>query len=69
MWYGGHAEPVTYQVGASQVSKLDCFHPSFAGQAHLASLTWQRSCGGRFDFLRRLPLSRSGLSEVVVADI
>jgi hypothetical protein len=53
MWYGGHTEPVTCQFGASQVSKLDCFHPSLAGRALLASLTWQRSCGGRIDFLRR----------------
>jgi lysophospholipase L1-like esterase len=32
-----------YQFSASQVSKLDYFHPSLAGQAALASLTWQRS--------------------------
>jgi len=32
-----------YAFTASQVSKLDYFHPSLAGQAALASLTWQRS--------------------------
>jgi hypothetical protein len=31
---------------ASQVSKLDYFHPSLAGQAALASITWQRSWWG-----------------------
>jgi lysophospholipase L1-like esterase len=32
-----------YKFNANQVSKLDYFHPSLAGQAALASLTWQRS--------------------------
>jgi hypothetical protein len=32
-----------YPFSASQVSKLDYFHPNLAGQAILASLTWQRS--------------------------
>ena len=32
-----------YQFSASQVSKLDYFHPSLAGQAALAAVTWQRS--------------------------
>ena len=32
-----------YQFSASQVSRLDYFHPSLSGQATLASLTWQRS--------------------------
>lgn len=32
-----------YQFNANQVSKLDYFHPSLAGQAALASLTWQHS--------------------------
>jgi lysophospholipase L1-like esterase len=32
-----------YQFSASQVSKLDYFHPSLSGQAVLASITWQRS--------------------------
>jgi lysophospholipase L1-like esterase len=32
-----------FQFSASQVSKLDYFHPSLSGQAALASLTWQRS--------------------------
>jgi hypothetical protein len=32
-----------YQFTASQVSKLDYFHPSLSGQAVLASITWQRS--------------------------
>jgi lysophospholipase L1-like esterase len=32
-----------YQFSASQMSKLDYFHPSLAGQAALASLTWQHS--------------------------
>jgi lysophospholipase L1-like esterase len=32
-----------YQFSASDVSKLDYFHPSLAGQANLAALTWQRS--------------------------
>jgi lysophospholipase L1-like esterase len=32
-----------YAFSASQVSRLDYFHPSLAGQAALASLTWQRS--------------------------
>jgi lysophospholipase L1-like esterase len=35
-----------YQFSASQVSRLDYFHPSLAGQAALASLTWQRSWWG-----------------------
>ena len=32
-----------YPFGPNQVSALDYFHPSLAGQAALASLTWQRS--------------------------
>jgi lysophospholipase L1-like esterase len=32
-----------YQFSASQVSKLDYFHPGLGGQAALASLTWQHS--------------------------
>jgi lysophospholipase L1-like esterase len=32
-----------YQFGTGDVSKLDYFHPSLAGQANLASLTWQHS--------------------------
>jgi lysophospholipase L1-like esterase len=32
-----------YPFSASQVTKLDYFHPNLAGQATLASLTWQRS--------------------------
>jgi lysophospholipase L1-like esterase len=32
-----------YQFSASQVSQLDYFHPSLAGQAALASVTWQHS--------------------------
>jgi len=32
-----------YQFSGSQVSKLDYFHPRPAGQATLASVTWQRS--------------------------
>ena len=32
-----------YVFSASQVSMLDYFHPSRAGQAALASVTWQRS--------------------------
>ena len=32
-----------YQFSASQVSKLDYFHPSLTGQAALATVTWQRS--------------------------
>jgi len=32
-----------YQFSASQVSKLDYFHPSLAGQSALASVTWQHS--------------------------
>jgi hypothetical protein len=32
-----------YQFGATDVSKLDYFHPSLSGQAKLASVTWQRS--------------------------
>lgn len=32
-----------YPFSASQVSRLDYFHPSLAGQAALASVTWQRS--------------------------
>jgi lysophospholipase L1-like esterase len=35
-----------YQFSASQVSKLDYFHPSLAGQAALASLSWQHSWWG-----------------------
>jgi hypothetical protein len=70
MWYGGYAGPVTYQFSASQVSRLDYFHPSLAGQGALASLTWLALLVvDALTFLRRLPLSRSGLSEVVVADI
>jgi lysophospholipase L1-like esterase len=32
-----------YQFSASDVSKLDYFHPGLSGQAKLASLTWQHS--------------------------
>jgi lysophospholipase L1-like esterase len=32
-----------HEFSAGQVSRLDYFHPSIAGQAALASLTWQRS--------------------------
>lgn len=32
-----------YQFSAADVSRLDFFHPSLTGQAHLAALTWQRS--------------------------
>ena len=32
-----------YPFSAGQVSRLDFFHPNLAGQATLASLTWQRS--------------------------
>jgi lysophospholipase L1-like esterase len=32
-----------YSFSAGQVSRLDYFHPSLAGQAALASITWQRS--------------------------
>ena len=32
-----------YRFTASQVSKLDYFHPSLAGQAALASVTWEAS--------------------------
>ena len=32
-----------YQFTAGDVSKLDYFHPSLAGQAKLATLTWQQS--------------------------
>jgi lysophospholipase L1-like esterase len=32
-----------YQFSESQVSRLDYFHPSLAGQAALASVTWQHS--------------------------
>src|SRR5215218_3743913 len=35
-----------YQFSASDVSKLDYFHPSLAGQAKLASLTWTHSWWG-----------------------
>jgi hypothetical protein len=32
-----------YPFAAGHVSKLDYFHPNLAGQATLASITWQRS--------------------------
>jgi lysophospholipase L1-like esterase len=32
-----------YAFGRADVSKLDYFHPSLTGQAHLASVTWARS--------------------------
>jgi hypothetical protein len=32
-----------YAFTTSDVSKLDYFHPSLAGQAHFASVTWQHS--------------------------
>ena len=32
-----------YPFSSNQVSRLDYFHPSLAGQAALASVTWQRS--------------------------
>lgn len=35
-----------YPFSASHVSKLDYFHPNLAGQATLASITWQRSWWG-----------------------
>ena len=35
-----------YQFGANHVSRLDYFHPNLAGQAVLASLTWQHSWWG-----------------------
>jgi lysophospholipase L1-like esterase len=35
-----------YPFTAGHVSKLDYFHPNLAGQATLASLTWQRSWWG-----------------------
>ena len=35
-----------YRFTASQVSKLDFFHPSLSGQAALASVTWQASWWG-----------------------
>ena len=35
-----------YQFGANHVSRLDYFHPSLAGQAVLARLTWQHSWWG-----------------------
>ena len=35
-----------YQFSRSQVSRLDYFHPSLAGQATLASITWSRSWWG-----------------------
>jgi lysophospholipase L1-like esterase len=35
-----------YRFTASQVSKLDYFHPSRSGQAALASVTWQASWWG-----------------------
>jgi lysophospholipase L1-like esterase len=35
-----------YQFSTNQVSTLDYFHPSLAGQAALASVTWQRSWWG-----------------------
>jgi lysophospholipase L1-like esterase len=35
-----------FQFSASQVTKLDYFHPSLSGQAALASVTWQRSWWG-----------------------
>lgn len=35
-----------YKFSASDVSTLDYFHPSLAGQAKLASLTWQTSWWG-----------------------
>jgi lysophospholipase L1-like esterase len=36
-----------YSFSASQVSKLDYFHPSLSGQALLASLSWQQSWWGQ----------------------
>ncbi len=35
-----------YQFIGSDVSKLDYFHPSLSGQAHIASVTWQHSWWG-----------------------
>lgn len=32
-----------YQFGRGDVSKLDYFHPSLSGQAHLSSVTWAAS--------------------------
>jgi hypothetical protein len=37
-----------YQFSPSQVSKLDYFHPSLAGQAALASVTWPHSWWATF---------------------
>jgi hypothetical protein len=68
MWYGPR-RAVNYEFSASQVSKLDYFHPSRAGQAALAFAELAAAPWGSLDFLRRLALSRSGLSEVVVANI
>jgi lysophospholipase L1-like esterase len=36
----------SYPFGRSHVSRLDYFHPSLAGQATLASVTWQQSWWG-----------------------
>jgi lysophospholipase L1-like esterase len=38
-----NAATFEYQFSAADVSKLDYFHPSLSGQAHLAALTWQHS--------------------------
>lgn len=35
-----------YSFTRSDVSKLDDFHPSLTGQAHLASVTWANSWWG-----------------------
>jgi hypothetical protein len=35
-----------YAFARSHVSRLDYFHPSLAGQATLASITWARSWWG-----------------------
>ena len=40
-WDGGAT--YNYQFGASQVSRLDFFHPSLSGQAALARVTWAKS--------------------------
>jgi hypothetical protein len=36
----------SHQFSKSEVSRLDYFHPSLAGQAALASITWSASWWG-----------------------
>jgi hypothetical protein len=45
MWYGPR-RAVNYEFSASQVSKLDYFHPSRAGQAALAFAELAAAPGG-----------------------